>query len=190
MEVRRKAQPTTPWKRVKFVLLWSHGMSLRTIARHTAAFYNLCFHLPSFIITMPKVPKQTRKRKKVVLTIQQKLEILDKLKAGQSGTCREITVRAPSGVRRYGLKISPFRTCYFHTFENFFRTSDLRTSFGGLQVRRSGGADRGTEVPSSGCETQRETFNEFTISFDGKFTAPTELIQTRNGQARNSPDQN
>ena len=35
---------------------------------------------------MPKVPKETGKRKKVVLTIQQKLEILDKLNAGQSGT--------------------------------------------------------------------------------------------------------
>ncbi|XP_050705146.1 tigger transposable element-derived protein 7-like [Eriocheir sinensis] len=32
------------------------------------------------------MPKETGKRKKVVLTIQQKLEILDKLKAGQSGT--------------------------------------------------------------------------------------------------------
>ncbi|MPC82826.1 hypothetical protein E2C01_077512 [Portunus trituberculatus] len=54
-----------------------------------------------------------------------------------------------SQVRRYGLKMSPFRTCYFRTFENFFLTSDLRTSFAGPQVRRSGGADRGTEVPSS-----------------------------------------
>ncbi|MPC10680.1 hypothetical protein E2C01_003320 [Portunus trituberculatus] len=45
-----------------------------------ATFYNLCFHLASFIITMPKVPKETGKKKKVVLTIQQKLEILAKLK--------------------------------------------------------------------------------------------------------------
>ena len=37
MEMRRKAQPTTPWERVKFVLLWRHGMSLRTIARHTGS---------------------------------------------------------------------------------------------------------------------------------------------------------
>ncbi|MPC82927.1 hypothetical protein E2C01_077615 [Portunus trituberculatus] len=38
--------------------------------------------------------------------------------------------------------MSPYRTCYF-------RTSDLCTSFGGPQVWRRGGADRGTEVPSS-----------------------------------------
>ncbi|MPC75428.1 hypothetical protein E2C01_069815 [Portunus trituberculatus] len=52
-----------------------------------AAFYNLCFHLTSFIVTMPKVPKETRKRKKVVFTIQQKLEILNKLKAGDNCAC-------------------------------------------------------------------------------------------------------
>ena len=49
-------------------------------------------------------------------------------------------------VRRYGLKILPFRTCYFRTFE---KLSALRTSAPRLKVRRRGGADRGTEVPSS-----------------------------------------
>lgn len=50
---------------------------------HWAVAFYMCFDLTSFYITMPK---ETGKRKKVVLTIQQKLEILDKLKAGQSGT--------------------------------------------------------------------------------------------------------
>ncbi|MPC35741.1 hypothetical protein E2C01_029175 [Portunus trituberculatus] len=38
-----------------------------------AACYNLCFHLASFITTIPKVPKEIGKRKKVILTIQKKL---------------------------------------------------------------------------------------------------------------------
>ncbi|MPC37330.1 hypothetical protein E2C01_030804 [Portunus trituberculatus] len=69
-------------------------------SRQLFTLASLCFHLASFIITMPKMPKKkkTGKRKKVVLTIQQKLDIMDKLKAGQSGTCQEITVRAPRGV--------------------------------------------------------------------------------------------
>ncbi|MPC90508.1 hypothetical protein E2C01_085497 [Portunus trituberculatus] len=43
-----------------------------------------------------------------------------------------------SQVRRYGLKMSPFRTCYFRTFEKF---SALRTSASRLVVRRYGGAE-------------------------------------------------
>ncbi|MPC55461.1 hypothetical protein E2C01_049397 [Portunus trituberculatus] len=72
-------------------------LGLLTLA---AAFYNQCFDLASFIITMPKVPKETgKKKKKVVLTIQQKLEILDKLKAGQSGTVLGDKCVCPKGVR-------------------------------------------------------------------------------------------
>ncbi|MPC17325.1 hypothetical protein E2C01_010176 [Portunus trituberculatus] len=47
-----------------------------------------------------------------------------------------------SQLRRYGLKISPFRTCYFRTFENF---SALRTSASRLVVRRYRGAEVRTE---------------------------------------------
>ncbi|MPD04903.1 hypothetical protein E2C01_100614 [Portunus trituberculatus] len=43
---------------------------------------------------------------------------------------------------------------------------------------------------SEGVVTQRETtFSEFTTTFDGKFTAPPELIQIRPGQTRTSHDQ-
>ncbi|MPC52148.1 hypothetical protein E2C01_046011 [Portunus trituberculatus] len=46
-------------------------------------------------------------------------------------------------VLRYGFKMSPFRTCYFHTFENF---STLWISAPPLVVRRYGGAEVRTEV--------------------------------------------
>ncbi|MPC33744.1 hypothetical protein E2C01_027105 [Portunus trituberculatus] len=48
-----------------------------------------------------------------------------------------------SQVRRYRLKISPFRTCYFRTFENF---SAHRTSAPYLVVCRYGGAGMRIEV--------------------------------------------
>ncbi|KAK8400278.1 hypothetical protein O3P69_003172 [Scylla paramamosain] len=49
MEMRRRAQPTTPWERAKFVLLWSHGMSLRTIARHTGSSVTTVYRLDAHV---------------------------------------------------------------------------------------------------------------------------------------------
>ncbi|MPD03319.1 hypothetical protein E2C01_098951 [Portunus trituberculatus] len=59
-----------------------------------------------------------------------------------------------SQVRRYGLKMSPFRTCYFRTFEKNFA---LRTSVPCLVVRRYGGAEVRTEVRKCPALSQNKT---------------------------------
>lgn len=37
MELWRRARPTNRWERARFVFLWTYGMSLRAIARHTGS---------------------------------------------------------------------------------------------------------------------------------------------------------
>ncbi|MPC70609.1 hypothetical protein E2C01_064863 [Portunus trituberculatus] len=52
---------------VLYIWAWSK-LAVAPLCLHLqAAFYNLYFHFASFI--MPKVPKETGKRKKVVLNI-------------------------------------------------------------------------------------------------------------------------
>lgn len=37
MELRRRTRPTSSWERARFVIMWTGGMSLRAIARHTGS---------------------------------------------------------------------------------------------------------------------------------------------------------
>ncbi|KAK8400280.1 hypothetical protein O3P69_003174 [Scylla paramamosain] len=50
--MRRRAQPTTLLERAKFVLLWSHGMSLRTIARHTGSSVTTVYRRPGLFLCL------------------------------------------------------------------------------------------------------------------------------------------
>ncbi|MPC58059.1 hypothetical protein E2C01_052053 [Portunus trituberculatus] len=52
--------------------------------------------------------------------------------------------------------MSPFRTCYFRTFEKFFRTSDLSISFGGPQVRRCGSSAPQSQLKENLAGTSSE----------------------------------
>ncbi|MPC08631.1 hypothetical protein E2C01_001222 [Portunus trituberculatus] len=47
-----------------------------------------------------------------------------------------------------------------------------------------------TQAVTAHLSCNMETFGKFTTSFDDKFTEPPELIQTRTGQTRTSPEQN
>ncbi|MPC37464.1 hypothetical protein E2C01_030944 [Portunus trituberculatus] len=62
--------------------------------------------------------------------------------------------------------MSPFRTCYFRTFEKF---SALRTSAPRLVVRRYGGAEVLTEVRKCSALTKCHAMGPIAICYVGAF---------------------
>ncbi len=86
---------------------------------------------------MPKVPKETRKRKKVVFTIQQKLELLNKLKAGQTAMSNtheyDIGNATVTDIRKEGPQLRQFTqidvrilltVCLFKPYSSHTRDTD------------------------------------------------------------------